>query len=237
MNSEKKQRIMVVDDEPDLREILKFNLQMEGFDVDVAASAEEAIDMLRQPMPDNRTVHSDVDLLLLDVMMAGMSGFALAQQLKTDDATRHLPIIFLTARDTENDIITGLNLGADDYISKPFSLRELIARVHAVLRRAQHHEVPVLQADGIIIDEARKIATVDDNDAQLTRTEFDLLRVLITERGQVFSRAELIARVWPPEVVVTERTVDVCVTRLRKKLGNKAAHIVSKSGFGYAFVE
>ena len=194
------------------------------------------------------------DLLLLDVMMSGMSGFSLAHRLKMDVRSRHIPIIFLTARDTENDVITGLNLGADDYIAKPFSLRELMARVGAVLRRTGRSRIepamrtiePAMRgsehamkdstvAEGLVIDDWRKVILIDGVEAQLSRTEFDLLRLLITETGHVFSRQELIDRVWPRGVVVTERTVDVCVTRLRKKMGHYATRLVTKPGFGYSY--
>lgn len=228
MDTTRKHRILVVDDEPDLCEIVKFNLEMEGYEVDCAASAEEALELLAE-----RHTYS---LLLLDVMMSGMSGFSLAQRLKTDVATRHLPIIFLTARAAENDVITGLNLGADDYISKPFSIRLLIARVGTVLRRtAEYHTPAVLQNEGLAIDDAAKVIRLDGAEVQLTRTEFDLLRLLLSEPGHVFSRQELIAQVWPHDVVVTERTVDVCVTRVRKKIGRYASHLITKSGFGYAY--
>ena len=230
MNQAESYSILVVDDEPDLCEILRFNLEMEGYAADVAQSAEEALEMIPA---------GGYDLLLLDVMMSGMSGFALARQLKNDVATRELPVIFLTARDTENDVITGLNLGADDYIHKPFSLRELLARVRAVLRRttARAATSSVIAAEGLAVDDARKLVTIDGTDAQFTRTEFDLLRLLLSERGRVFSRQELLAQVWPQDVVVTLRSVDVCVTRLRKKLGRYAARLITKPGFGYAYEE
>lgn len=230
METQDKRRILVVDDEADLCEIVKFNLEMEGYEVDVAASAEEALVLLDGV--------STYDLLLLDVMMSGMSGFSLAHQLKTDASTRDLPIIFLTARDSENDIITGLNLGADDYIAKPFSLRELLARVGAVLRRTSAHKADSHRQDqGLVVDDDRKIILMDGVEVQLTRTEFDLLRLLMASRNHVFSRQELIDHVWPRDVVVTERTVDVCVTRLRKKIGRYATHLITKPGFGYAFEE
>lgn len=234
---EQKPHILVVDDEPDICEIVCFNLEMEGYDVLTASNAAEAIGLLMPPAPDNQ---QRFDLLLLDVMMPDMSGFALTRQLKLDEQTRDIPIIFLTARDTENDVITGLNLGADDYIAKPFRLRELLARVRTVLRRTSAHAEPApataeaLPA-GLVVDEVRKTVSIDNQDAQLSRTEFDLICCLLSERGRVFSRQELIRRVWPKDVVVTERTVDVCITRLRKKVGRHASHILTKSGFGYAF--
>lgn len=243
MKDVSKPRVLIVDDEPDLCDIIRFNLTMEGYDVETVYSAEEALAKLDGLRQLNGSGGEDYQLLLLDVMMGGMSGFAMARKLKTDPLTRDLPIIFLTARDTENDVITGLNLGADDYISKPFRLRELLARIKAVLRRtgilesSAHHESALDSAlpPGFIVDQTRKVVTVDGKDAQLTRTEFDLLCLLLSAPGRVFSRQEVIQQVWPPDVVVTHRTVDVCITRLRKKVGRHAPRIHTKSGFGYAF--
>jgi len=233
MNDENKQRILVVDDERDLCEILKYNLELEGYEVVVAHSADEALAAVESSL---LLSNSMFRLLLLDVMMPEKSGFTLARELKDDMRTRDIPIIFLTARDAEGDVITGLNLGADDYIAKPFRLRELIARVNAVLRRTMPPvKTSAMPLDGIIIDHARKQVIVDGSDALLTRTEYDLLAMLVSESGRVFSRQELIQHVWPRDVVVTERSVDVCVTRLRKKIGRFAAHLNSKSGFGYYF--
>ena len=242
MKTQDTHRILVVDDEPDLCEILRFNLEMEGYAVDTVASAEDALaKILSIPTAtqetDGQVSEPPYSLLLLDVMLTGMSGFRLAHRLKTDPSTRDIPIIFLTARDTENDIITGLNLGADDYISKPFSLRELIARVGAVLRRtADHRHGPNIYAEGLQVDDTRKIIMTDNVEVQLTRTEFALLRLLLSEQGRVFSRQELIQQVWPQDVIVTERTVDVCITRLRKKIGHYASHLIAKPGFGYTYI-
>jgi len=225
--------ILVVDDEQDLCEILKFNLEAEGYKVITANSAEEA---LQKDL-------SEVHLILLDVMMDGMSGFAMAKLLKKDSKTAKIPIIFLTARDTENDTVTGFNIGADDYISKPFSIREVILRIKAVLRRyesnnevapaAEQHDK--LQFEGLVMNLNLKTVTVDGEEVQLTKTEYELLELFLKEPGRVFSRQELINRIWPKDVLVLDRTVDVNITRLRKKLGNYAPHLATRLGFGYYF--
>lgn len=222
-------KILVVDDENDLCEILKFNLETEGYTVDTANSAEEA---LTHDLP-------TYSLLLLDVMMDGMSGFALARKLKADDSTKDLPIVFLTARDTENDTVTGFNLGADDYISKPFSIREVLVRVRAVLRRtmdSQSKEEPtVIKYQGLELNLNNKTVSIDGETVPFTKTEFEILRTLLEEKGRVFSRQELINRIWPSDVLVLDRTVDVNITRLRKKIGRFSKCIVTRLGFGYFF--
>lgn len=227
---EKDSRILVVDDEQDLCEILKFNLETEGYQVETANSAEEALE---------KDIAS-YNLLLLDVMMGGMSGFQLAKQLKNSEVTAHIPIIFLTARDTENDTVTGFNLGADDYISKPFSIREVMVRVRAVLRRTASRlegaeEPAVISYQGLLLNLDKKSVSVDGEDVPFTKTEFELLRLLLEEHGRVFSRQELIDRVWPKDVLVLDRTVDVNITRMRKKIGKFAKCIVTRLGFGYYF--
>ena len=225
---EKKHKVLVVDDEQDLLEILKFNLETEGYEVQTATSAEEALGLDIQTF----------DLLLLDVMMGGMSGFATARKLKDNPSTAKVPIIFLTARDTENDTVTGFNLGADDYISKPFSIREVMVRVRAVIRRtAEPQGTPsnVLAYQGIVMNMDLKTVSVDGVDVPFTKTEFELLHLLLDERGRVFSRQELIDRVWPKDVLVLDRTVDVNITRLRKKIGRFSKCIVTRLGFGYYF--
>lgn len=227
---EKDSRILVVDDEQDLCEILKFNLETEGYQVETANSAEEALE---------KDIAS-YNLLLLDVMMGGMSGFQLAKQLKNSEVTAHIPIIFLTARDTENDTVTGFNLGADDYISKPFSIREVMVRVRAVLRRTASRlegaeEPAVISYQGLLLNLDKKSVSVGGEDVPFTKTEFELLRLLLEERGRVFSRQELIDRVWPKDVLVLDRTVDVNITRMRKKIGKFAKCIVTRLGFGYYF--
>lgn len=228
--AEHKFRILVVDDEEDLCEILKFNLETEGYAVQTANSAEEALEM-------------DItafDLLLLDIMMDGMSGFAMARKLKETEATRNIPIIFLTARDTENDKITGFNIGADDYIPKPFSIREVLVRVRAVLRRTTEKKVPeapkaVINYQGLELNLDKKTVSVDGTDVPFTKTEFEILHLLLDERGKVFSRQDLINRIWPHDVFVLDRTVDVNITRVRKKIGRFAKCIVTRLGFGYYF--
>lgn len=222
-------RILVVDDEQDLCEILKFNLETDGYTVEMANSAEEALEMNIESF----------NLLLLDVMMGGMSGFALAKQLKAEPATKDIPLIFLTARDTENDTVTGFNLGADDYISKPFSIREVLVRVRAVLRRtAEHNGVPqsnVISYQGLELNLDKKTVSIDGEDIPFTKTEFEILHLLLDEKGRVFSRQELIDRIWPKDVLVLDRTVDVNITRLRKKIGRFSKCIVTRLGFGYYF--
>ncbi len=228
--ADKDYRILVVDDEEDLCEILKFNLETEGYAVQTANSAEEALEM-------------DItafDLLLLDIMMDGISGFAMARKLKDTEATRNIPIIFLTARDTENDKITGFNIGADDYIPKPFSIREVLVRVRAVLRRTTEKKVPeapkaVINYQGLELNLDKKTVSVDGTDVSFTKTEFEILHLLLDERGKVFSRQDLINRIWPHDVFVLDRTVDVNITRVRKKIGRFAKCIVTRLGFGYYF--
>lgn len=223
-------RILVVDDEQDLCEILGFNIQIEGYHVDTANSAEEALEM----------DIASYDLLLLDVMMGGMSGFQLAKKLKENPMTAHVPIIFLTARDTENDTLTGFNLGADDYISKPFSIREVMVRIRAVLRRTAEQngsadEPKVIGYQGLVLNLDKKTVSIDGETVPFTKTEFELLHLLLEEKGRVFSRQELIDRVWPKDVMVLDRTVDVNITRMRKKVGRFAKCIVTRLGFGYYF--
>lgn len=222
-------RILVVDDEEDLCEILKFNLEMEGYIVNTANSAEEALTL------DIASYH----LLLLDVMLGGMSGFALAKQLKSNATTASIPIVFLTAKDTENDTVTGFTLGADDYIAKPFSIREVILRIKAVLRRTAHQNAidnqNTLLYKGIIINLDQKTITVDGQNVSFSKTEYELLKLLLEEKNRVFSRQQLIDRIWPSDVQVSDRTVDVNITRLRKKIGQYATHIATRQGFGYYF--
>ncbi len=221
-------RILVVDDEEDLCEILKFNLEMEGYQVDTANSAEEALKL------DLTRYH----LLLLDVMMGEISGFKMARMMKQNKDTANIPIIFITAKDTENDTITGFNLGADDYISKPFSLREVILRVKAVLRRTgsvQNDNEERLTYKGLVIDIPKKKVTINDEEISLTKKEFEILLFLLQNQGRVFSREDILARVWHDEVYVLDRTIDVNITRLRKKIGEYGQRIVTRLGYGYCF--
>jgi len=222
-------RILVVDDEEDLCEILKFNLENEGYEVDTASSAEEALKM----------DITSYNLLLLDVMMGEISGFKMANILKKDKETAHVPIIFITAKDTENDTVTGFNLGADDYISKPFSLREVIARVKAVLRRTSGNETEVkperIVYQSLVIDITKKRATIEGVEVSLTKKEFEILLLLLQNKGRVFSREDILARIWSDEVYVLDRTIDVNITRLRKKIGIYGKCIVTRLGYGYCF--
>lgn len=222
-------RILVVDDEEDLCEILKFNLENEGYEVDTANSAEEALKM------DIGSYH----LLLLDVMMGEISGFKMANILKKDKKTAKTPIIFITAKDTENDTVTGFNLGADDYISKPFSLREVIARVKAVLRRTatiEEEKAPEqIIYQSLVIDITKKKVSIDNEEISLTKKEFEILFLLLQNKGRVFSREDILSRIWSDEVYVLDRTIDVNITRLRKKIGIYGKCIVTRLGYGYCF--
>ena len=227
---EKNKRILVVDDEQDLCEILSFNLETEGYQVDTANSAEEALQM------DVPSYH----LLLLDVMMGGMSGFQMAKHLKENPVTANIPIIFLTARDTENDTVTGFNLGADVCGSDPLALREVVGRIRAVLgspaeQNGTAEEPTVIGYQGLLLNLDKKTVSIDGENVPFTKTEFELLRLLLEEKGRVFSRQELIDRVWPKDVMVLDRTVDVNITRMRKKVGRFAKCIVTRLGFGYYF--
>lgn len=221
-------RILVVDDEEDLCEILQFNLENEGYEVDTANSAEEALKL------DLTKYH----LLLLDVMMGEISGFRMASMLKKEPKTAEIPIIFITAKDTENDTVTGFNLGADDYISKPFSLREVVARVKAVLKRtAKNLEQPtgLLRHETLVMDVEKKKVCIDGLEVPLTKKEFEILLFLLENKGRVFSREDILAHVWPDEVYVLDRTIDVNITRLRKKIGIYGKCIVTRLGYGYCF--
>lgn len=219
-------KILVVDDEPDLCEILSYNLNNAGFIAQYVHSAEEAL----------AKGVAQYDLLLLDVMMEEMSGFDLARVLKKDQATASIPIVFLTAKDTEEDLLHGFGLGADDYVKKPFSINEVIARVKAVLSRSNAVNGPkTLVFNSLIVDLDKKTVSVDGNLVSLTKTEFELLVLLLQNPGQVFSRQQVIDLVWPDKVVVTDRAVDVNITRMRKKLGPYSNKIVSRQGYGYLF--
>ena len=221
-------RILVVDDEEDLCEILKFNLETEGYEVDTANSAEEA---LKKDL-------SVYNLLMLDVMMGEISGFKMANIIRKDDNKAKIPIIFLTSKDTENDRLTGFNLGADDYISKPFSIREVIARVKAVLRRTatdNNTNQETLSFDQLLVNIPQKKVTIKGEEITLTKKEFEILKLLLGNQGHVFSREEILSRVWSDEVYVLDRTIDVNITRLRKKIGEYGKNIVTRLGYGYCF--
>ncbi|MDR2916048.1 MAG: response regulator transcription factor [Tannerella sp.] len=225
-----KKRILVVDDEESLCEILKFNLENVGYEVDTAFSAEEALAM-------DLSVYN---LFILDVMMGNISGFQMADIVKKNKNIASVPIIFCTARDTEDDTVRGLNLGADDYVSKPFSIKEVIARVEAVLRRSQRENVneapeSSLNYDKLILDMVAKKAYVSGVNLPLTKKEFEILSLFLQKQGRVFSREELLKTVWPDDVFVTDRTVDVHITRLRKKIVPYDKNIVTRLGYGYCF--
>ncbi|MDD2611360.1 MAG: response regulator transcription factor [Bacteroidales bacterium] len=221
--------ILVVDDEEDLCEILQFNLESEGYEVDTALSAEEA---LKKDLP-------SYQLLILDVMMGEISGFKLAAMIRKNKQTEHLPIIFITAKDTENDVLTGFNIGADDYISKPFSIREVTLRVKAILRRTLASETSdegeVLILDELKIDINRKKAFLKEKALDLTKKEFEMLFLFVAHPGRVYSREDILQNVWSDDVYVLDRTIDVNITRLRKKLGAFGKHIVTRLGYGYCF--
>jgi len=220
-------RILIVDDEEDLCEILQYNLGNEGYITEVAHSAEEA---LRKPL-------HNFDLLLLDVMMGSISGFKMADTIRKEKNV-NVPIIFLTAKDTENDILTGFSLGADDYIPKPFSVNELTARVKAVLKRARTDRLkaPVtIRYGDIEMDTIRKRLIINDEKVELTKKEFEIMRLLLENQGKVYTREEILTTVWGQDVIVTERTVDVNITRLRTKLGAYGQNLKNKTGFGYFF--
>ncbi|NPD92356.1 response regulator transcription factor [Xylanibacter muris] len=223
-------RILVVEDEETLCEALQLNLELEGYAVDVANSAEEALGM-------DITRYS---LILLDVMMGEMNGFKMARILKGRPETAGIPVIFCTARDSEDDMVAGFNIGADDYISKPYSIRNVLVRVKAVLKRVycsadKGNDKNLMAYEGLSLDLSLKRCTVDGNEVRLTKKEFELLCMLLTNRGRIFSRSEILSKVWPSEVVVVDRVVDVNITRLRSKVGRYGNHIVTRVGYGYGF--
>lgn len=226
-------RILVVDDEDTLCEALRFNLEAEGYEVDTALSAEEALTF--DP--------GSYDLILLDIMMGELSGTQFARILKANPATSSVPIIFCTAKDAENDMIDGLELGADDYITKPYSLRNVIARVKTVLRRTATAPTSTsalaeqISFEGLSVIPSRKLCIVDGIEVKMPKKEFEILLRLISNRGRVFSREELLKDIWPAEVVVLDRVIDVNITRIRQKIGHYGRHIISRSGYGYGFIE
>ena len=223
----KSKNILIVDDEEDLCEILQYNLNNEGFRTDIAHSAEEA---LNKPL-------EEFDLLLLDIMMGPMSGFKFADKLRKE-MKNNVPVIFLTAKDTENDLLTGFSLGADDYISKPFSVNELTARVKAVLKRTSHQvakQDPIIRFGEIELDTVRKRLIINNERVELTKKEYEMLKVLLDNQGKVFSREDFLNLVWGKDVIVSERTIDVNITRLRAKLGEFGQSLRNKTGYGYYF--
>ena len=224
---EVKQRILVVDDENDICEVIKLNLELNGYAVDTASTAEEA---LKKDL-------SQFSLLLLDVMMGEMSGYELTKKIREDNKFASLPIILCTAKDQESDVETGFLSGADDYIKKPFSMKELILRVQSLLRRCQNlqQQKNILSYQGLIIDRNMKSCEVDGVNVPLTKKEFDILELFLSSPEIIFSREEILDKVWEEDVLVIDRTIDVNINRLRKKLGEYGKNIITKSGYGYGF--
>ncbi len=213
---------MIVDDEETLCEALRTYAVLEGYDADTAFCAEEALLLDLE----------NYDLLLLDIMMDRMSGTELAARLKSNPRTAHIPIIFLTAKDNEEDMVSGLKIGADDYIVKPYSVKNVMARIEAVLRRTHMHR----QATVCVECNRETLAcTVDGNLVRLPRKEFEILALMLENPGRIFSREEIMQRIWPDRVVVADRSVDVHITRLRGKIAPYGRNIVSRSGYGYGW--
>lgn len=230
---ERAKKILVVDDEETLCDVLSFNLETEGYEVSAVYSAEEAL------------THnlSDYDLVLLDIMMGEISGIQLARIIKGNPATASVPIIFCTAKDTEEDMIKGLDLGADDYIMKPYSLKAVLARIRTVLRRTASHMPAGQEANdevayrGLVLSRRNRTCRVDGTEVKMPKKEFEILLKLLSNVGQVFSREDLLKEIWTNEVVVLDRVVDVNITRIRQKIGRYGKNIVTRSGYGYGFVE
>lgn len=228
-------RILVIDDEESICDILQYNLTKEGYEVDTAYSAEEALELDL----------AKYQLFIVDIMMGDLSGFDFAKRLRNVTATEFTPIIFCSALNEEDEKVMGLNIGADDYVTKPFSISELVARVRAVLRRtaaqAQQAEDSEYETDltfkTLRIDRNAKLAYLDNEVLALTRTEFEILQFFLTHRNRIYSRQEMISSVWGEDIVVNNRTIDTNITRLRKKIGQYADNIVTRQGFGYGFKE
>ena len=220
-------KILVVDDEADIRDILQFNLENAGFSVDCAASAEEALEILS----------GEHSVILLDVMMGGMSGFAMAEVLRNEMGNM-IPIIFLTAKTSQEDLLTGFSAGGDNYVAKPFAIQEVIARVKAVMRRLTSAEEKIgdmLEFGPVRIDLESKIVYTDGNKVVFSKKEFEVLALLASNPGKIFSREDLITELWKDAPYVLDRTVDVHIARIRSKLGKYKNFIVNRSGYGYTF--
>lgn len=229
---EQRKRILVVDDEETLCDALAYNLETEGYETDTAYSGEQALALDLQ----------SYDLIMLDIMMDGISGTQLARILKSNKATARVPVIFCTARTADEDMVEGLDLGADDYIMKPYSLKVVIARIRAVLRRsaasaAETAPAATVSYRGLTLKTDNKTCFVDGDEVRMPKKEFEILLKLLSHRGQIFSRAELLSEIWPDEVVVLDRVVDVNITRIRQKIGAYGKNIVTRSGYGYGFME
>lgn len=225
MNMERK--VLIVDDEADIREILQFNLENAGFSVECASSAEEALEKLSP----------EYGLILLDVMMGGMSGFKMAEVLRNERGDQ-TPIIFLTAKSSENDLLTGFSAGGDDYIPKPFSIQEVIARVKAVMRRfapAPEKLTNMLECGRVKIDLESKMVYIDGEKVVFSKKEFEVISLLASNSGKIFSREDLITELWKDAPYVLDRTVDVHIARIRSKLGDCKGYLTNRSGYGYIF--
>jgi two-component system phosphate regulon response regulator PhoB len=228
-------KILVIDDEETLCEILQYNLENEGYDVDIAYSAEQALKLQLECY----------SLIILDIMLEEISGIKLARMLKSNVKTADIHIIFCSARDSDDDMVMGLEIGADDYIVKPYSVRNVLARVKSVLRRnhIQSEVLPtiakpnLMQVNGLKLDLEFKRCLINENEVKMTRKEFELLVFLITHRGKICSREEILSKVWKDEVVVLDRTIDVNIRRLRSKIGTYGENIVTRCGYGYGFRE
>jgi DNA-binding response OmpR family regulator len=228
MITENPARILVVDDEEDICEVIKFNLESEGFYVDTVTSSEEAL----------KKKLEKYQLFLLDIMMKGISGYRLADEIRKRKKLT-TPIIFITAKNAENDKLTGFSVGGDDYITKPFSVKELIARIKAIIRRAEANQEPdsartPIKAAGIELDTQSKRVYINGIKKDLTPIEFQLLYLLLKNQGRIFTREHMLNMVWK-DINVTDRTVDVHITRLRRKLGDYGKNLVTRKGFGYCF--
>lgn len=227
-----KEKILVVDDEEDILELVRFNLSKEGFKISCADTGEKALEALRtQP----------VDLIVLDLMLPGIDGFAVAKQIKSDPRVMHIPIVMLTAKGSETDVVTGLELGAEDYITKPFSPRVLLARIHTVLRRSSsgesEKEKNYIERDDLKIDIRKHEVTVKEQNVELTYTEFEVLTLLASRPGWAFSRTQIVDNVHGYNYSVTDRSVDVQIVGLRRKLGSCGRYIETVRGVGYRFKE
>lgn len=222
---ENKKRILIVDDEEDIRQILSFNLTINGYQTFEAESVEMA----------EQLCVSSFDLLLLDIMLDGMDGISFAKKLRTNPSTADIPIIFISAKDTKEDIIEGLDIGADDYIAKPFGVEEVLARVKSVLRRTQKPEKDILYYKTLAVNNNNKSVSISEEQIPFTKIEFNVLYTLLLYKGKVFSRQDLLERIWPKNVIVIDRTVDVTIARIRKKLGLYAQNICTRAGLGYYF--
>lgn len=228
---ETSKKILIVEDDETLNEALQLNLELEGYSVESAFSAEQAMKLNL----------ASFDLILLDVMMGEISGFKFARLLKDNTKTAQIPIIFCTAKDSEDDMIAGLNIGADDYICKPYTMRNLLARVKTVLRRIKNTSEQQPESDssisykGIKIDRQFKRCFVDGNEVKMAKKELEILEMLISNPGRIFSRDEILDYVWRGEVIVLGRTVDVNITRIRHKIAPYGQYLITRPGYGYGF--